>query len=256
MSKKFKIHQFLRESGLFNNRADLLQALEAGKVKIGDHVVKNPEYQFKTTESVFYKNKKMEKPAEHTYILLHKPVGYLCHKISFKRQIQGRKSVFSVLPPTITQNDINKLTCVGRLDEETSGLLIFTTDGKLNHLLTDPKHAIPKTYRVRLEHSLILPQKNLIETGITIELEEDGIITKYKTKPCQIRMLNQSNVEITIYEGKKREIRRIFEAVDNYVEELQRIKIGNLQLKEEVPAVGTIKYVTKQYILKNVLPKQ
>ncbi len=250
MSKKQKIHQFLRESGLFTSKGEILRVLEAGRVEIGGVIIKNPEYQFKLREDVFVDRKRVSGKEEHLYLLLHKPRGYVCHKINQTQKQAGKKSIFSILPDSISFEDVNRLTCVGRLDEDTTGLLIITSDGKLNHFITNPMHSVEKTYGVVLEKPLSLDAKKKIEEGIVIILEEDGEILKYKTKPSFIKMGHDaSRLEITISEGKKRVVRRSFEAVNNHVVDLCRLRIGKLELDSEVPKVGQVKKVTKEYIM-------
>ena len=252
MSKKYKIHQYLRESGQFKSKTEIIHALESGDIKIAEKIIKNPEYQFKATEQVFHKNELITKPQEHLYFLLHKPIGYICHKLAYWDKVHEKKSIFELLPLNITTQDINSLTCVGRLDEDTSGLLIITTDGKLNHYLTSPENNIRKKYGVTLNYPLSAQDKREIENGIVITLEEEGQFLKTRTKPSIIHTLTPTTLEITLTEGKKREIRRIFEAVHNQVITLQRTHIGNLELHKELPEEGTIKQVTKEYILEKV----
>ncbi len=253
MSKKQKIHQFLRESGLFTSKGEILRVLEAGRVEIAGVVVKNPEYQFKLREEVFVDRKRVSGKEEHLYLLLHKPAGYVCHKLNAIQKQAGKKSIFSILPVSTSFEDLNRLTCVGRLDEDTTGLLIITSDGKLNHFITNPMHSVEKTYRVVLDKPLSSEARARIEEGLIIVLEEDGEVFKYKTKPAKITMGRDAcSLEITISEGKKRVVRRSFEAVNNQVVDLCRVRIGKLVLDTEVPRVGDVKKVYKEYIMERV----
>lgn len=226
--KKLQLHKFLTKTGMFAGKKEIIDAIKNSEIKIGDRIILNPIYQFNPKkEMVYWKGKKIEALAESVYIILNKPEGYLSSRLAKKDIELGKKSMFDLIK--VDEKTKKTLFSVGRLDEDTSGLIIITNDGKLCAKLANPKHGIGKTYEVLLEKSL--SEKEKIESGIVIELEENGRITKYKTKPCKI-FGSGKKVQIALTEGKKREVRRIFEAVGNKVIALQRISIGSINLKE------------------------
>jgi len=231
--KKLRLHQFLTRTGLFTSKKELIKAIKDGEIKIEDRITTSPIYQFDPEkETAYWKGKKIE-TVEDIYIILNKPEGYISSRLTNYDKKMGKKSVFAIIEKdtAIDEKTKNSLFCVGRLDEDTSGLLIITNDGKLCSELTDPKHEVEKTYQVKLEAPLDEATKTKIEQGVVIWLEENGKIIDYKTKPCKIEQIEKDKLRIVLKEGKKREIRRIFEAEENNVLELKRVKIGGLDLE-------------------------
>jgi pseudouridine synthase len=240
MSKKIRLHQFLSKTGLFKLKKDILIALGNKEIKVNDKVINSPHYHISKFDRVYYKNKEIKIEKGKTYILLNKPEGYLSSKLTENDIRLGKKSVFSLI--NLDENIKKTLFCVGRLDEDTSGLLIITNDGDLSHEITDPESEIKKVYEAELENDFSEDDKERVENGVMIELEENGKFTSYKTKKCKVDIKNRKKVWITVSEGRKREVRRIFEALENKVLKLERICIGNLDLRKLKIPLG--KYIT------------
>ena len=152
------------------------------------------------------------------YYLLHKPKGYLCTVSDDK----GRKTVMDILG-----DGVGRVYPVGRLDYDSEGLLILTTDGELAQHLTHPSNEVPKTYLVKVEGRLTEADLNPIRSGIEI----DG----YVTKKCRAHIVetnkNYTKVELVLREGKNREIRKMFAAIGREVTLLKRTKVGELTLR-------------------------
>ncbi|MBU1703984.1 MAG: pseudouridine synthase [Nanoarchaeota archaeon] len=144
----------------------------------------------------------------------------------------------------------NSLFCVGRLDEDTSGLIIITNDGTLGSKITRPESMIEKGYAAVLEKDIKDKDIEKIKKGVTISLEHNKKVTEYKTRPCKIQLIDKRDVIITVSEGKKREVRRIFEAVGNKVVSLERVSIGSLRL--DGIRTGEFKFVDKEFIEKRI----
>ena len=152
------------------------------------------------------------------YYIMNKPKGVVCTASDDR----GRKTVMDLLP-----DNIGRVFPVGRLDYATEGLLILTNDGDLAFRLTHPSTEIPKTYMAKIEGTLTEKDLNPIRSGI----ELDGVLTK----KCKAHIVetnkDYTKVEITIKEGKNRQVRRMFEAIGKNVELLRRVSIGQLRLK-------------------------
>lgn len=155
---------------------------------------------------------------KNEYYLLHKPKGYLCTVSDDK----GRKTVMDILG-----DGLGRVYPVGRLDYDSEGLLILTTDGELAQHLTHPSNEVPKTYLVKVEGRLTEADLNPIRSGIEI----DG----YVTKKCRAHIVetnkNYTKVELVLREGKNREIRKMFAAIGREVTLLKRTKVGELSLR-------------------------
>ncbi|MCD7729680.1 MAG: rRNA pseudouridine synthase [Clostridia bacterium] len=155
---------------------------------------------------------------KHEYYMLNKPKGYL----STVTDDRGRKTVMDILGP-----NVGRVYPVGRLDHDSEGLLILTTDGELAQHLTHPSNEVPKTYLVKIEGTLTEQDLNPIRSGV----EVDGVMTK-KCKAHIVETAKEyTKVHITIREGKNREIRKMFAVIGKEVVFLKRIKIGELTLR-------------------------
>ena len=155
---------------------------------------------------------------KNEYYLLHKPKGYLCTVSDDK----GRKTVMDILG-----DGVGRVYPVGRLDYDSEGLLILTTNGELAQHLTHPSNEVPKTYLVKVEGRLTEADLNPIRSGIEI----DG----YVTKKCRAHIVetnkDYTKVELVLREGKNREIRKMFAAIGREVTLLKRTKVGELSLR-------------------------
>lgn len=155
---------------------------------------------------------------KNEYYILNKPKGYICSVSDEK----GRKTVLDLMP-----QNAGRIYPVGRLDYDSEGLIILTTDGELAQHLTHPSNNVPKTYLVKVEGRLTETDLNPIRSGIEI----DG----YVTKKCKAHIVETNKeytkVHITLFEGKNREIRKMFAAIGKEITLLKRIKIGELTLK-------------------------
>lgn len=155
---------------------------------------------------------------KNEYYVLNKPKGYICSVSDDK----GRKTVLDLMP-----ENTGRIYPVGRLDYDSEGLIILTTDGELAQHLTHPSNSVPKTYLVKVEGKLTETDLNPIRSGIEI----DG----YITKKCKAHIVETNKeytkAHITLYEGKNREVRKMFAAIGKEVMLLKRIKIGELSLR-------------------------
>lgn len=148
-----------------------------------------------------------------TTIMLNKPVGYIC-----SRDGQGGQTIYELLP-----NNLHHLKPVGRLDKNSSGLLLLTNNGDLAHTLTHPSFNKTKIYKIALNRQLNLTDKIQIEKGIVLS---DGL------SKLDLQKINNddSNWIVTMYEGRNRQIRRTFEALNYSVVKLHRTQFGNYKL--------------------------
>ncbi len=247
------LHQFLSSTGLFPSKKAILDALHEGKIKVSNKVITNPQHHFDPKKQHVYVNDKPVKIIkEKIYLLLNKPEGYLSTRLTANDLKLHKKSVFDLLGFPLTPAIQKTLQCVGRLDEDSSGLLILTNDGILNHQITNPSSTISKTYLVTILKPLTKEHQTQLEQGVDIDLEENGSITTYHTKPVMIKLLTLTTLEVTITEGKKREVRRMFEAVNNEVLTLERIAIGKIVLQDLNIAPGHYKQVDKGFLEKQL----
>ena len=246
---KLYLHQFLSGTGEFSGKKAVFSAVREGEVSVGGRVVLDSKYHFNPEKkAVSWKGRKLNLPEERIYLLLNKPVGYISSRLSERDMKLGKRSVFELIRGDVPAKARNSLFCVGRLDEGTCGLLVLSNDGKLGSWLAKPQSRIGKTYSVVLDKPLTESQISEIEKGVEIVLEENGKTRKYKTKPCSIVRKSDKTFEITISEGKKREVRRIFESIGSKVARLCRISIGGLRLDDLKIREGSYVAVSKEFL--------
>ncbi|OGW81556.1 MAG: hypothetical protein A3G33_01935 [Omnitrophica bacterium RIFCSPLOWO2_12_FULL_44_17] len=212
-----RLQVFLSKCGI-SSRRSVLEEIEAGKVSINGDVVRIPSYPiFPEKDYVTYEGKPVRIETK-VYYMFHKPKGV----ITTVEDTHGRETVLDFF-----KHVKERIFPVGRLDQDTTGLLILTNDGDLSYRLTHPKFNVKKIYEALLNKRI--PQCDVIKLERGVELE-DG-----KTAPCRIKFLgargDQCIVEIVLHEGKKRQIRLMFESIGYKVLELHRKIYGPLGLK-------------------------
>lgn len=156
----------------------------------------------------------------YRYYMMHKPAGMVCANTDFDHPI-----IFDIM---YDEPAINKLHTVGRLDLDTTGLLLITDDGKWSHFITSPKHHKPKTYRAWLAEPLIDTAENQFQEGILLRGEKD------LTQPATLERISDTEVLVTLNEGKYHQVKRMFAALGNHVEGLHREKIGDVFLGDDL----------------------
>ena len=241
MSKNISLKQFLMGSGRFERSYDCIAAIKDGKVTIGNEIITHPNHFFNPKKSLVKLYGEEVKPIPKLYFLLNKPSGYLCQKSSSEKTVYGLLTKLE-LPKTLKQS----LHTVGRLDRDTEGLLIMTNDGRLSNAITNPKNKIIKRYYAVLEKQIDQEKIKALEKGIEISIGRE----RYKTKSCKIEIVGEKNAYISISEGRKRQIKKMFDAIGNNVVYLRRVSIGNIQL--ENLKTGEFKEISREEIYKKM----
>ena len=190
----------------------------AGRVRVNGNLIQTPDHWVDVKRDKILLDSKPLQQAERRYILLYKPKGY----ITSYGDPEGRPTVYDLIPGL--QQFVGT---VGRLDLDTSGLLLLTNDSDLAEALTNPDHQISKTYLVKA--STLLTDEQLSQLAKGVELS-DG-----RTRPATVRRVRDGQkytfLDLTITEGRNRQIRRMLEAVESKVLKLVRTKIGPLTLE-------------------------
>lgn len=202
----------LSKAGI-GSRTQARSWIHAGRVQVNGKVVENPDLWIDFQRDKVLFDGKPLRVRERVYILLHKPVGY----ITTFHDPEGRNTVYELIPEVETF-----VSPVGRLDLDTSGLLILTNDTQLAERLTNPEHKIPKTYLVTCADVLSDEALTTLRKGVELS---DG-----PTRPAEVRRAGDARVEMTITEGRNRQVRRMIEAVGSQVVELERTAIGGLTI--------------------------
>jgi 23S rRNA pseudouridine2605 synthase len=184
-----------------------------GRVTVGGHVITDPARDVDESSDVALDGRPLAPEPREVYAL-NKPRGV----VSTAKDTHGRRTVVEFVPSE------RRLYPVGRLDADTTGLILLTNDGELANRLTHPSFEVDKTYRARLTPSPV-SEASLRQLREGVELD-DG-----PTAPAKVRQVEPGVLEIAIHEGRKRQVRRMVEAVGHHVEALERIAFGPLRLE-------------------------
>ena len=227
-----RLQKYLANNGI-GARRKCEEYIVQGRVKVNGKVVTqlgtkiNPE-----KDIIEFDGKTVEKVKHYVYILLNKPIGYVT---TVKDQF-NRPTVLDLVKVD------EKIHPVGRLDMYTSGALILTNDGEFINKVTHPKNEVEKTYTVTVKGIVTKEDVEKLEAGVKID---DYISGKAKVKILKTNEEKQiSRLQITIHEGKNREVRKMCEAIDKKVLALHRRKIGNIDVKNM--KIGTWRYLKEQ----------
>ncbi len=234
-----RINKYIASSGVTSRRnADKL--VTEGRVKVNGKTVTELGFDVnENNDTVSVDGKKIALINKYTYIMMYKPKGCVCSA----NDERGRKTVFDYV-------DIDKrLFTVGRLDYDSEGLLFLTNDGALAQYITHPGNEIPKSYLVKVEGDI--PEADLARLRKGVKLDDGSLTARAKVRLKEIAG-NVYSYDVTIFEGKNREIRRMFEAIGKEVIFLKRVAVGDLRLGGL--SRGTYRYLTDKEIdyLKNL----
>lgn len=210
------LERVLSKAGL-GSRKDARSWIGARRVKVNGRVVEDPDAWVDLERDSVTLDEKPVAAGERIYLLLNKPAGYL----TTYRDPEGRPTVYDLLP-----DRERYLFPVGRLDLDTSGMLLMTNDTQFAQRLTNPAHHVPKTYQVKATTHLSDEQLDRLRAGVELS---DGM-----TRPAEVQRLREPGGKtvftITITEGRNRQVRRMVEAVGSKVLKLVRVAIGPLTL--------------------------
>ena len=232
--EEIRLQKYLAEAGIASRRK-CEEYITDGRIKVNGKIINelgtkvNPE-----KDEIYFDDKKIENKEELVYILLNKPIGY----VTTAKDQFNRDTVMNLIKIK------ERVVPVGRLDMYTSGALLLSNDGNFVYKITHPKHEINKTYTVTL--------KGIVTKEDVEKLEKGVDIGGYITKPAKVKILktdiekNISRLEITIHEGKNRQVRKMCEAIGKKVQALHRTKIGNISVK--TLKIGQWRYLTKKEI--------
>ncbi|MCY6355816.1 pseudouridine synthase [Clostridium sp. ZS2-4] len=221
----------------YGSRKEIKALAKAGEVEIDGEVVKDSSFKVEPDKCVIKVSGEEVKYREYIYIMMNKPSGVI--SATFDKYDE------TVIDLLEYEDGAFKPFPVGRLDKDTEGLLLITNDGELNHRLTSPKWHVDKVYYAEIDKQVDEGDIKAFEEGIVID---DG----YKCLPAKLEIINAdkdgSEVYVTIQEGKFHQVKRMFEAVDKQVIYLKRIKMGKLELDDELE-LGEYRELTEEELL-------
>ena len=218
MNTSVRLDKYLADMGI-GTRSEVKEYVRKGRVMVDGNIVKQSDLKLDPLQSeVCFDNVRLEYES-FDYFMLNKPAGVVSATTD---------NHCTTVVELIESNKRKNLFPVGRLDKDTEGLLLITDDGELAHRLLSPKKHVPKTYYARIKGRVTTEDIVIFEKGIKLEEE-------FTTLPARLNILQSgevSEIEVTIYEGKFHQIKRMFQAVGKEVLYLKRLSMGELKLDE------------------------
>ena len=157
---------------------------------------------------------------EKSYLMMHKPSNYEC-----SHKTQHHPTIYSLLPHPLVAREVQ---CIGRLDEDTTGLILISDDGQFIHKMSSPKHKVPKIYEVTCKHPVTQANVHELLSGVKLIDEAETIAA------LDVKQITENVIHMTLAEGKYHQVKRMVAAISNRVEALKRIQIGELKLPEDL----------------------
>lgn len=240
--QKERLDKLLSHEG-FGSRKDIKKLLRTKTVILNDKQIFDSSIQINPTKDKIFIDNKQVDFHKQIYIMMNKPK----HTVSSSKDNE-HQTVFDLLEENLrTPYLAEKLHTVGRLDMDTEGMLLLTTDGNLTHRLISPKSHIKKTYYCELEHAETKEHQiqiaELFKKGIKVTADDND--PGFICKSAEIQWQTEKTALLTIYEGKYHQVKRMFIAVQNKICYLKRISIGNLMLDKTL-SLGKYKFLTQK----------
>lgn len=214
-----QLERILQSQG-FGSRKQCRAMIRHGQVALGDKTCTDPFIELKPDGLSFSVDGEPWQYREHAYVMLHKPAGYEC-----SRAPKHHPSVFSLLPDLLIGREVQS---IGRLDEDTTGLLLLTDDGQFIHQVISPKRKVTKLYAVTTKHPVDEVQLAALRRGVQLNDEPAPVAAA----GCE--QLGDNLIHLTLLEGKYHQVKRMVAAAGNRVEALRRIAIGGLVLPDDL----------------------
>ena len=213
--RPMKLYQVLQSQG-FGTRKVCVARVRAGEVAVNGEVCDDPEAKVDPAQLELTLDGVAWPYREKVYVLMHKPAGYEC-----SHHTSHHPSVFSLLPAPLVQRGVQ---CVGRLDQDSTGLLLFSDDGQFIHRMTSPKKSVAKVYRAVCADPVSDAMLDALRSGVQLNDEPAPIAALACEK------LDETTLRLTLAEGKYHQVKRMFAAIGNHVERLHREAVAGIEL--------------------------
>ncbi|HZU67715.1 MAG TPA: pseudouridine synthase [Ktedonobacteraceae bacterium] len=235
-----RLARFLARAGVASRR-HAEELIAAGRVQVNGATITSQGTRINPQrDTVTVDGKAVQTPTRHVYIMLHKPTGY----VTTAADPQGRPTVLDLLPVELRRLRVYP---VGRLDIDTSGLLLLTNDGDFAQRMTHPRYSTEKHYEALVRGCPTEEALAALREGVTVVVDDER---SYRTSPAQVRILQRAGANcrlaLTIHEGRKRQVRRMISTVGYKVLELKRVAVGKLTLGD-LP-VGEWRYLRDEEV--------
>ncbi len=228
MAKKLDLERILSKQG-FGTRKQCRIMIINEEITVNGEMCDDPDTELSLENLKFTVKNEPWDYREKSYLMLHKPSNYEC-----SHKTQHHPTIYSLLPHPLVERGVQ---CIGRLDEDTTGLILISDDGQFIHKMSSPKHKVPKVYEVTCKHPVLQANIHALLNGIKL-VDEDQTIAA-----LAVEQVSEHVIHMTLAEGKYHQVKRMIAAISNRVEGLKRIQIGELKLPDNL-AVGEWRWLS------------
>jgi 16S rRNA pseudouridine516 synthase len=230
MAKKLDLERILKNQGFGSRKLCRIMIINE-EVTVNGTLCDDPDAEFMLDNLSFTIKGEPWEYREKSYLMMHKPSNYEC-----SHKTQHHPTIYSLLPHPLVERGVQ---CIGRLDEDTTGLILISDDGQFIHRMSSPKHKVPKVYEVTCKHAISDANIAHILAGVQLVDEDAPIAALACTR------VTEHIIHMTLAEGKYHQVKRMIAAISNRVEGLKRIQIGNLHLPNDLK-VGEWRWLSEQ----------
>ena len=232
--KKLSLEKMLSKQG-FGTRKQCRIMIVNEEITVNSVPCDDPDAEFSLENLRFTVKGDAWDYREKSYLMLHKPSNYEC-----SHKTQHHPTIYSLLPHPLVERDVQ---CIGRLDEDTTGLILISDDGQFIHRMSSPKHKVPKIYEVLCKHAVSQANIHALLSGVQL-IDEPAPIAA-----LAVTQISEHVIHITLAEGKYHQVKRMVAAISNRVEGLKRIQIGQLKLPDNLK-VGEWRWLSAEDLAK------
>jgi 16S rRNA pseudouridine516 synthase len=233
-AKTLDLERILTKQGFGTRKLCRLRIYNA-EITVNGTICDDPDAEFALDNLSYTVKGEAWEYREKSYLMMHKPSNYEC-----SHKTQHHPTIYSLLPHPLVVRDVQ---CIGRLDEDTTGLILISDDGQFIHKMSSPKHKVPKIYEVTCKHAVSDAQIAQLLDGVKL-VDENAPIAA-----LAVTQISQNVIHMTLAEGKYHQVKRMVAAISNRVEGLKRIQIGELKLPEDLK-VGDWKWLNEADMMK------
>ena len=218
-AKKLSLEKLLSKQG-FGTRKQCRIMIFNEEITVNGAICDDPVAEFSLDNLSYTVKDEAWNYREKSYLMLHKPSNYEC-----SHKTQHHPTIYSLLPHPLVERDVQ---CIGRLDEDTTGLILISDDGQFIHRMSSPKHKVPKIYEVTCKHPVSEANIHALLGGVKLIDEDEPIAA------LDVKKVSDTVIHMTLAEGKYHQVKRMVAAISNRVEALKRIQIGDLKLPDDL----------------------
>jgi 16S rRNA pseudouridine516 synthase len=219
MAKTLDLERILHKQGFGSRKLCRIMIINE-EITVNGTMCDDPDAEFNLENLRFTVKGEAWDYKEKSYLMMHKPSNYEC-----SHKTQHHPTIYSLLPFPLVERGVQ---CIGRLDEDTTGLILISDDGQFIHKMSSPKHKVPKIYEVTCKHPVSEANIHALLQGVQL-VDEDAPIAA-----LDVKQISDNVIHMALAEGKYHQVKRMVAAISNRVEGLKRIQIGGLKLPDDL----------------------